>query len=507
MRLADLAPQVSDAVIIGPDTVEVAGVRYDSRQVGPGDLFVAVPGFKVDGHDYLEDVLAAGGAALAVQADREPLWRPVASRGASLIVVPDCRRALAELAAALHGHPARRLKVIGVTGTDGKTSLAHLLAHVLNSSGRRAGLISTAECRAAGEPLGESSRFTTPEAPDVQAMLAEMVRRRCGWAVLEATSHGLALHRVDACHFDVGVLTNIGVDHRDFHGSHEAYLAAKGRLFQMLDEPTDKGVPRTAVLNADDPSCNYFRSLVRSAEVLTYALDAPADVQAVSVESRGWGSRFLLKTAAGEVAASLPRPGRFNVANAAAAAAVGLAAGLDLRDVASALGTWPGAPGRMELIDEGQPFRVVVDFAHAPQSLERVLRLLRDATRGRLLAVFGCIGERDRERRAGMAKAAASLADYTFVTDDNPYSEDRFVILDEIAAALQAEGKREGYDFSVVPDRREAISQALSMAVDEDTVLLAGKGHETRVYLADSFYECDDRAVARQVLAGLRRGV
>jgi UDP-N-acetylmuramoyl-L-alanyl-D-glutamate--2,6-diaminopimelate ligase len=506
MKLADLVRQVSGAVVIGPDTVEVAAIRHDSRQVGVGDLFVAIPGFKVDGHNYLEEVLAAGGAAVAVQADREALWRPLVSRGAPLIVVPDSRRALAELAAALHGHPARKLRVIGVTGTDGKTSLAHLLAHVLDSSGRRAGLISTAECKAGDEPLGESSRFTTPEAPDVQAMLAEMVRRRCQWVVLEATSHGLALHRVDQCEFDIAVLTNIGVDHRDFHGSHEAYLAAKGRLFRMLDEPTDKEVSRTAVLNADDVSWPYFRSLVRSARVLTYALDAAADVQAVDVETWGWGARFVLRTPVGEASASLPRPGRFNVANAAAAAAVGLAAGLDIADIASALGTWPGAPGRMELIDEGQPFRVVVDFAHAPESLERVLRLLRDVTRGRLLAVFGCIGERDRERRAGMARAAARLADYTFVTDDNPYSEDRFAILNEIAGALRAEGKREGHEFTVIPDRREAIAQALSMAVDEDTVLLAGKGHETRVYLGDSFYECDDRAVAREILAGLRRG-
>jgi UDP-N-acetylmuramoyl-L-alanyl-D-glutamate--2,6-diaminopimelate ligase len=309
----------------------------------------------------------------------------------------------------------------------------------------------------------------------------------------------LAQHRLAICEFDVAVMTNVGRDHMDFHGSREEYLAAKGRLFQMLDEAADKRVAKTAVLNTDDPAHRYFQSLTR-ARVVTYGLDAAADVTAVAVRPQGWGTRFRLRTPAGETEIRLGRPGAFNVANALGAAAAGLALGLDLGSITRGLESWPGAPGRMERVDAGQPFSVVVDFAHAPESLRRVLRELRLGSRGRVIAVFGCIGERDRDRRYDMGRVAAELADYTYVTDDNPYSEDRDAILSEIARGLREAGRREEHDFAVVPDRREAIAQALAMAVDEDVVLLTGKGHEREVVLADGSYECHDHEVARRLL-------
>ena len=499
MKLTELAAHLPGAEIIGPGDAEFSAVEYDSRRVRPGALFVAVPGARADGHDYLQQAAAAGAVALLVQADRRPKWQTLSL---PRLAVPDTRAALAPAAAALFGWPARRLTVVGVTGTDGKTSLSHLIAHLLESAGERVGLMSTAENRAAGRPLADSGRFTTPEAPEVQALLAEMAGAGCRFAVLEATSHGLALHRLDGCEFDLAVMTNVGRDHMDFHRSREEYLAAKGLLFRMLDSAADKGVAKAAVLNADDEAHAYFRSLTR-ARALTYGLRAPADVTAADVRRDGWGSRFLLRTPAGGAEARLGRPGEFNVANALASAAAGLALGLSLDAVVRGLESWPGAPGRMERLDEGQPFTVVVDFAHAPESLERVLTELRSAGRGRLIAVFGCIGERDRERRYAMGRVAAELADYTYVTDDNPYSEDREAIIAEIVRGLREAGRREGHDFAAVPDRREAIAQALAMAVDEDVVLLAGKGHEREVHLADGSYECDDREVARRVLREL----
>ena len=507
MRLSELA-RLTGAHLIGDGEVEVTAIEQDSRLARPGALFVAVPGLTVDGHAYLAGALEAGAQAVAVQEDREPLWRPlIEGGGADLLVLPDTRRGLAQLAAAFHGYPAQRLKVIGVTGTDGKTSLCHLLAHVFNATGHSAGLISTVECRIGDELLPDTGRFTTPESTAVQAMLAQMADAGCEWAVIEATSHGLALHRVDECEYDIAVLTNLSRDHIDFHGTDEDYRAAKARLFQMLDEAADKGFPKTAVLNADDPSAAFFGDQTK-ARALIYATAAEADIRAVGVAVDASGADVSADVKGRRLDFRVPRPGPFNVHNALAALATALAAGLHLEAAARAIETWPGAPGRMELIDEGQPFTALVDFAHAPASLRAVLEHLRATVRGRIIAVFGCIGERDRERRPGMAAVAAELADYSIITDDNPYTEDRDAIIADIAGAMRAAGKREGHDFAVVPDRREAIAQALAMAVDEDAVLLAGKGHERTVNMADTQYECHDptvvRAALRSILAGRR---
>jgi len=503
MKLSDLLVEIPHADLMGDGDVPIASLCYDSRLAEPGSLFVAIPGARTDGHDYIAQAVRAGASALAVQADRTERWsRLLAESPVPTLVVPDTRAALARFAAALCGYPARRLHVVGVTGTDGKTSLAHLIAHVLETAGRTTGLISTAQCRVGATPLPDTGRFTTPEAPQLQAMLSRMVEAGGRWAVIEATSHGLALHRLDGCEFDIAVVTNVGADHMDFHGGAQEYLAAKGRLFAMLDESAAKDSPKAAVLNADDPSCDYLRGLT-TAQAITYGLAPEADVSAARIAPDGWGSSFLLRTPAGETKALITRPGDFNVANALAAAAVGLAAGLEIGTIVRGLASWPGAPGRMELVDEGQPFAVVVDFAHAPDSLRRVLELLRARSRGRLIAVFGCIGERERDRRFAMGQVAARLADYTIVTDDNPCTEDRLSIIEEIAAGLRAGGKREGHDFALVPDRREAIAQALAMAVDEDVVLLAGKGHEREVHLADSSYQCDDRQQAGSILKDL----
>ena len=503
MLLADLIREMPEARLIGDPQSTFTGVAYDSRAVASGAIFVAVQGMKADGHKYLAEAAAGGASSLVVQRDHESSLKAVlADLRLPALVVPDTRAALALIAAALYGHPARRLGMIGVTGTDGKTSVSHLIEHILTGSGLLTGLITTAECRIGSHLLADTGRFTTPEAPELQAMLAEMAQAGCQWAVVEATSHGLALNRLDACEFDIAAATVIGRDHLGFHGSLDAYVGAKARLFEMLGDTNDKGIIRTGVINADDPWCERFRGAAAS-RVVTYGLGDLADVRAEAVVETAWGSQFRLATSVGSATVEITKPGLFSVSNALAACGVCLAAGLDLSDIVRGIATWPGAPGRMEVIDEGQPFTVVVDFAHAPEALERVLNALRGSSRGRIIVVFGCLGEREHERRSGMGLVAAAKADYSIVTDDNPYTEDRDGIIGQIVSGLEAAGRRRGHDFEVVPDRRSAIAQGLAMAVDGDVVLLAGKGHETFVHLADAGYECDDRVVARAVLKDL----
>jgi len=500
MRLSQLAAELAVGELLGPD-MDVAAICYDSRRASPGALFVAVPGVRTDGHEHIAEAAARGAVAVAVQADRPDKWRPVVGkRGLSAVVVMDTRQALAALAAAFYGHPGRKLRVIGVTGTDGKTTVVHLVSHLLEAAGHRSGLLSTVRCKAGDRIAANESRFTTPEAPEVQALLAEMVAAGADCAVLESSSHGLALHRLDGCEYDVAAMTNVTADHLDFHRSREEYLAAKGRLFAMLDESVSKaGVEKVAVLNADDPASDYFRGLTR-ARALTYGIEEPADVRAVGIAPAEWGSRFRLSTAAGEQEVTLGLPGDFNVYNALAAAAVALSQGVALADIVRGIASFPGVPGRLERIDEGQPFAVVVDFAHAPEALRRVLAFLRERCRGRLIAVFGCIGERERPRRAGMGLVAAQLADFAILTNDNPFSEDPDGIIAEIAEGLRRAGRHEGHHFVAIPDRREAIAHAFAMAVEGDVVLLAGKGHEQSITIGETAIPWDDRRVARELL-------
>jgi len=505
-----------EAEVVGELPASLTAVCYDSRRTEPGCLFVAVPGATPrsrDGHEFIAQALAQGAAALVVQADHRPAWERLAESGrVPLVVVPDSRRALAPLAAAFYGWPARRLRVVGVTGTDGKTSTVHLVAAVLEAAGRRCALLSSAELRSGGRAQVNATHMTTLEAPEVQAFLAGALEAGDQWAVLEASSHGLALHRVDACEFDVAVFTTLGRDHLDFHGSLEEYRAAKGRLFRLLGEAADKGVPKTAVLNADDPASDYFRHL-SAASVVTYGLEAPADVMARAVRAEGLAMSFELVGAFGAVPVKTRLAGRYNVYNCLAAAAVGLSQGLSAEEVKRGLESVSGVPGRMEIIDAGQPFSVVVDIASTPQALTNVLGVLRTAClpvgqagRGRLWAVFGCAGERDPGRRDGMGRAAGRLADLVVLTNEDPRSEDPDAIIEAIAAGLRDGGRREGDDFVRIPDRRQAIAYAFERAGDGDVVLLAGKGSEQTMVFGDQHVPWDERAVARELLELRRLG-
>ena len=487
---------------------EVGAVRHDSRQVEPGDVFVCVAGERADGHGFAAAAVRAGAAAVVAQQGR---GAALAGLGVPVVEAPDSRRALASIAAAHEGYPSRRLTVIGVTGTDGKSTTALLILAALEGCGLRAGALTTVGARIGGRELPNPTRLTTPEAPAVQRLLAQMVEAGCTHAVVEATSHGLDLHRLDGCEFDVAVLTNLRPDHLDYHGSFEAYRDAKAKLFAMLDEPAQQParqrVRRVAVLNADDPQWRYFADATR-ARIVTYALDDPdADVRAEEVMLWPDGATFVLGTGEQSLEASVRLPGRFNVANAAAALTAVASLGLDAGAAAAGVAVCAGVPGRMERIG-GAPFEVMVDYAHTPEAMRQVLEALRELVEGRLIVVFGCAGERPQERRSGLGSVVARLADYAVLTEEDPRSERPEAIIDEIARAMVAAGAAEGERFERVVERREAIARALQLARPGDLVLLAGKGHESTIERAEGALPWDERAVAGELIAALpqRRG-
>lgn len=485
-----------------PDHVErprypaVGAVQFDSRDVLPGDLFVAITGERFDGHDFAAAAVAAGAAALVVQTGRAS---SLSVLDVPIVELPDPRRTLSSIAAAHEGFPADKLKVIGVTGTDGKSTTAFFTHAAIEATGEKVGLLSTIESRIGSTPVGNESRLSTQEAPVVQRLLADMVDAGCGYAVIEATSHGLALHRLDECRFDVGVLTNVTADHLDFHGSMAVYRAAKARLFQMLDEPAELRSQHRAVLNADDASWTEFADATR-APVLTYALDTDADVRATDIEAVGPGSAFRLSYNGESVGAQVRLPGRFNVANATAALSATIALGLDPRLATIGISQCPGVPGRMERILTS-PIGVVVDYAHTGEALTRVLELLRPLIEGRLIVVFGAAGERARERRRDLGRIAAALADFAVLTEEDPRSESTDEIVGEIARSMREAGARERLDFERVPDRRDAIRRGIAIAEPGDVVLIAGKGHESTIERADGSHPWDDRAEARAAVA------
>jgi UDP-N-acetylmuramoyl-L-alanyl-D-glutamate--2,6-diaminopimelate ligase len=480
--------------------IDITGIAYDSRRVQPGSLFVAVPGFHVDGHDFVRQAVAAGAAAVVVQHDRLTAFvdLPIPA-----LAVEDTRIALSAAAAEFYDHHGRSMRVIGVTGTDGKTTTTYLTSALLESAGRQTGLMGTVDFKVGPEWRHNDTRQTTPEALEVQQLLAEMRDAGVTHAVIESSSHGLELHKLDHCAYDVAVVTNVGQDHLELHGTAEAYLAAKGRLFSFLDERTGKSGPATGIVNADDPrSAEHMRSRTH-APVLSYGVDTGADVRAQDLSLDASGASFILATPSGSVPVRTQLPGRFNVSNALAAASVALVEGVDLPVIAAGLAEARGVPGRMERIDAGQPFTVIVDYAHTGPAFEKVLRTLRPLTSGRIIAVFGCAGGRSPERRPGMGSVAARLADFTILTDEDPHEEDPRAILDDIATAMRAAGRRDGDDFTVVEDRRDAIRTALDQARPDDLVLLAGKGHEQSIIVGRTKHPWDDRTVARELLTEL----
>lgn len=487
----------------------ITGVTHDSRRAGPGDLFVALRGARQDGRRFAPAAVMAGAVALISET-------PVDGVAVPQLVVGHGRRALALAAAWRFGFPSHELGVVGITGTDGKTTTAYLVRAVLEAAGRSSGLVGTVEVICAGHSLGNDARATTPEAPELQACLARMRDGGDRWAVIEATSHGLAQERVGEVAWDVAVLTNIGHEHLEFHGTHEAYRAAKRLLFERLARgpwvmgKSDRG---SAVLNADDPHVGEFAAAARDAGARLIAYGTDASIGAVlpdathllarDVRHEGAGMAFRLDRPGGPLDVRLRLTGRFNVHNALAALGVAEALGLDPVGSARALGSVSGVPGRMQPVDLGQPFTVMVDYAHTAEALAKVLDELATVARaagGGLIAVFGSAGERDTQKRPAMGRVAGERCRLVVLADEDPRGEDRMTILEAIAEGAQAVGRRLGHDLLLVPDRARAIRRALSEAKPGDVVLLAGKGHERSIEMAGSAMAWDEAAEARLAL-------
>ena len=493
VRLSALAEQVPGARVEALPDFEVQGVVADSRRARPGDLFVAVKGLRSDGHDFAAEV-AARGAAVAVE-------RPVPlPSGTPLLRLEDSRTGLGELAAAFFGRPSRRLRLAGITGTDGKTTTTHMIAHVLEAAGLRAGYMSTIGFRDSGADADNASGLSTVESPDVQAWLARMVEGGSEAAVLEVTSHALVQGRVAGCDFDAVGFTNVGFDHLDYHASWDDYVAAKARLIDLCAASAPKARPKTAVLNRDDIS---YEPLARHPieRAWTYSIENEADIRAVEIDGGAWGSHFHLQTPFGSAEVDLRQPARFNVYNALCAAGVCLALDLPLEAVARGLSSFPGVRGRLEPVDLGQPFQVYIDFAHSAGSLASALSELRRFTSGRLLAVFGSTGRADHDR-PGMGRAAALGADFFVITTDDPVDEDPAEIAREVQSGI--EGRQPGRDYDIVLDRRAAIRAAIARARPGDVVLLAGKGHERAMIMAGGKEPWDERAEAEAAIRELQ---
>ncbi len=462
MDLAHLTATLAGARLLagGDGDVAVTGVAHDSRAVVAGDLFCCVRGEHTDGHDHAPAAVAAGAVAL--------LCERALGVDVPQVVVPDVRAAMGPAAAAVHGHPAERLVVIGVTGTNGKTTTVHLLRSILEHAGRRSAVIGTL-----------TGTRTTPEAPELQRRFAELLAEGIEAVAMEVSSHALALHRVDGTRFRVAVFTNLSADHLDFHRTMEEYFQAKARLF--TPELAD-----AAVVNTDDPQGR----LLRDAAVIPtrgFSLDEVDDLEVGRTASRfTWRGHHV----------SVPLGGRFNVTNALAAAEAAITLGIEPAVAAEGLAAAGPVPGRFEAVDAGQAFDVIVDYAHTPDGLERLLDAARELVgEGRVLVVFGCGGDRDRAKRPLMGEVAGRLADRVVLTSDNPRSEDPAVIISQV---------RSGFDddrnLRVEPNRRRAIALALDEAAPGDIVVIAGKGHETTQTVGDATVAFDDRAVARELL-------
>ena len=486
--------------------LEIEEVTLDSRAARPASLFVAVPGSRLDGHDFVEQAVTAG--AVAVIAERAtPLL------GVPQLLVPASRPALALAAAALHDFPSHRLGIVGVTGTDGKTTTGFMLRAVLQAAGWPTGLLGTIETVAGGAVIARG-RQTTPEAPELQAALAAMLDAGDQFAVVESTSHGLAQERVGEVAYDIAVLTNLTHEHLEFHRTPEAYRAAKRRLFERLavGEPNpEKGFGKWAVLNLDDPVAAEFGAAAEAAGArrLTYGTSSSADVRALRIEEDPAGLGLLVRTPRWEGSLRLQLAGRFNAHNALAAVAVGEALELPAEAVRGGLEGLAGVPGRMQRVDAGQPFTVVVDYAHTADSLAKVLDNLAPlaaAGGGGLICVFGSAGERDTLKRPMMGRVAAERCRLIVLTDEDPRGEDRLAILEQIAAGAEALGRRRGQDLLLVPDRQDAIAAAFEQARPSDVVVLCGKGHERTIETAERAIEWDEVAAARRALAGLGYG-
>lgn len=482
MRLKDLVSDVNDARIEGDPEIEIKKIEYDSRKIEPGDLFVAMQRTKDDGHRYIKDAVERGTHAVMLE-------KCVDVRPTCTIMVDDSKKALALISSTYYGHPAKQLRIVGITGTNGKTTVSYLLRAVLLADNIPTGLIGTTGYIIGDETLTASN--TTPESLDLQYLLSQMVAAGEKAVSMEISSHALALDRVYGLNCVVAIFTNLTQDHLDFHSSLEEYFAAKALLFERLDTSQGK-----AVINLDDA---MGRELIHrtKAEVITYGLSERAAVRGVEYHLGQYGTDLVVAWEGLREKLRINISGRFNIHNALAAVAGGIALGIKWDAIKSGIESIENVPGRFEKIECGQDFTVIVDYAHTPDALERLLTAARELSTGKIIVVFGCGGDRDRGKRPIMGRIASTLSDLAIVTSDNPRTEQPMSIIREIMRGLNS-----GRPYGIVPDRKEAIARALDMASSGDTVVIAGKGHETYQIIGNQKFPFDDRKIVRELLQG-----
>ena len=482
MKLAEVISTAKPLAVEGPLDHEITGITYDSRRVMPGNLFVAFRGERTDGHRFVEAAIDRGAAAVVMEQDVG--LNPRATR----IKVSDARRSMAQVSAQFYHHPSQGLKVVGITGTNGKTTTAFMVRAILEAAGFPCGLLGTVQYQI-GQRVIPASR-TTPESVEIQEMMSEMLRAGCGGVSMEVSSHALDQSRVAEVEFDVAVFTNLSQDHLDYHRTMKNYFESKVKLFSALGTGRKAG---RAVVNADDA---YGRELIKRLggddAVLSYGVSSAAAIRAEDVRVSAEGSYFVVHAPQGSIPISLPLIGRYNVSNALAAIGASLVLGIDLGTAESALAQFCPVPGRLEAVPVGEQFNVFVDYAHTAEALRNVLVTVGELTRGRLILVFGCGGDRDKGKRQAMGRAACDLADFSILTSDNPRTEDPREILHQIEDGFPASARSR---YQIIEDRREAVERALDIARPGDTVLIAGKGHETYQEFADTVVPFNDRQV------------
>ncbi len=494
--LKELLISTPDAQILGDENQNIKAVNYDSREVSPGSAFVCIRGVAHDGHAFAAAAVERG-AGVIVAENLELLGEIPAF--VTKVVVPDTRRALAMMACEFYGHPSREMMIVGVTGTNGKTTVAHLVADLLREGGYKSvGIVGTLGAKA--EKTYYDTGRTTPESLDLQRLLADFLDGGSDAVVMEVSSHALALQRVAGCAFDAGIFTNLTQDHLDFHGEMEDYFAAKTRLFTDVARESEAHKSFGAVFNADDHYGRRLTELAADSPYITYGIETEAHVKAEAVHLTPSGTSFVARTSSGDIPFDISLTGRFNVQNALAAISFGLLKGMSASQVQSAMQRAKAPEGRMEMIDEGQEFYVAVDYAHTPDGLKNVLATTKEFTSGRLICVFGCGGDRDRTKRPQMGAIAASLSDVLVVTSDNPRTEDPHRIIEDVLAGTSGSHSR----VEIEADRRKAIERALELAQKGDFVLIAGKGHETYQIFKDRTIHFDDREIVREALEHLK---
>jgi UDP-N-acetylmuramoyl-L-alanyl-D-glutamate--2,6-diaminopimelate ligase len=461
----------------------ITSIEMDSREVKKGSLFICVKGYTVDGHDYAEQAVKNGAAAIIAEKD-VPVDVPV-------IKVKDSRRAMAILADAFYGQPTHKLHLIGVTGTNGKTTTTYLIDQIFQAYGKKTGLIGTIQMKIGNETF--ETKNTTPESLTLQKVFHQMLEKGVETAVMEVSSHALDMGRVHGCDFDVAVFTNLTQDHLDYHETMEKYLQAKGLLFAQLGNRYNHQKPKFAVLNSDEPASSVYKRMT-AAHIITYGIDHDSDIIAKNIVMTSNGTSFDLVTPTEKVKMNIQLIGRFSVYNVLAAVAASLASGVPLDVIVDALEKTKGVPGRFEVVNVGQKFTVIVDYAHTPDSLENVLKTIQQFAKGKIYTVVGCGGDRDRTKRPIMANIAVTYSDKAIFTSDNPRTEDPMQILKDMEADL------EKTNYCSIVDRKKAIEYAVSLAKEEDVILIAGKGHETYQIIGKDIFEFDDRKVAAEAI-------